>query len=80
MQYYGLCTAVTFVMYQKVHLLLDDITAWRVMKAVWEVCKCTELCSVFQSYIHNSHFLHGFMQITAKLHRETQMQAEDQKQ
>ena len=31
--------AVTFVMYQKVHLLLDDITTWRVMKAVWEVCE-----------------------------------------
>ena len=59
--------AVTFMMYQKVHLHLDDITVvkpQRVMKGVWEVYKRIELCSTFQNYIHNSHFPWKFVQIT----------------
>ena len=44
--------AVTFVMYQKVHLLLNDIVvvATEGVEWFWEVHECTELHSVFQNY------------------------------
>ena len=45
--------AVAFVMYQKVCLLLDDITivgAEGDERCFWEVCEYIQLCSAFQNY------------------------------
>ena len=57
--------SVTFVMHQKVHLLLDDIAVVTaecnercIYVGVSEVRECLELRSTF-SELHNSHFLHG---------------------
>ena len=57
MQYYALCIRSCFVMYQKVYLLLDDITvvATKGDERCLGVHKCIELSFAFQNYMHNSY-------------------------
>ena len=60
MQYYALCIHSCFVMYQKVYLLLDDITvvAAEGDERCLGVHECIELSFAFQNYMHNSYLLH----------------------